>query len=155
MPTSSRRHPETTITFSFNASSTLSAQIQQGVPADVFASADEANMDKLVEGGEVTATPTVFARNRLAIAVAPGNPENIKTLADTVDPDVTLVLCAPEVPCGKFAVEAYANAGVDAAGGPVRRQREGRALEGRDSAKPTRRSCTRPTSRPRRAPSKA
>jgi molybdate transport system substrate-binding protein len=102
----------TTITFSFNASSTLATQIQQAAPADVFASADEANMDKLVTSGEVTTTPTVFAKNRLEIAVAPGNPKNIKSLADTVDPDVTLVLCAPEVPCGKFAVQAYANAGV-------------------------------------------
>jgi molybdate transport system substrate-binding protein len=106
-------NPDASVTFSFNASSTLVTQIQQGVPADVFASADESNMDKLVDGGQVTAAPTVFAHNRLSIAVAPGNPKHIKTLADTVDPEVTLVLCAPEVPCGKFAVEAYGNAGLD------------------------------------------
>jgi molybdate transport system substrate-binding protein len=52
----------------------------------------------------------VFARNRLAIAVAPGNPKTIKTLGDTLASDVTLVLCAPEAPCGKYALEAYANA---------------------------------------------
>jgi molybdate transport system substrate-binding protein len=107
-----KAHHGTTITFSFNASSTLVTQIQQGVPADAFASADEANMDKLVTGGQVTAKPTVFARNRLAIAVAPGNPKHITSLADTVKTGMTLVLCAPEVPCGKFAVQAYGNAGV-------------------------------------------
>ena len=55
-------------------------QIQGGAPADVFASADGANMQKLVTGGEVTAEPTVFAANELTIVVKKGNPKNVKSL---------------------------------------------------------------------------
>jgi len=110
-----RTYPDATVTFSFNSSSTLATQVEQGAPADVFASADEANMMRLEDAGLVgqAGDPFVFARNRLAIAVEPGNPEKIKTLADTVADDVILVLCAPEVPCGTFALEAYGNAGID------------------------------------------
>jgi molybdate transport system substrate-binding protein len=107
-----KRHEETTVTFNFNSSSTLETQIGQGAPADAFASADTANMDELVAADLVAGEPELFARNRLAIAVAPGNPKGIETLADTVQSGVQLVLCAPEVPCGRYALEAYANAGV-------------------------------------------
>ena len=106
-------YPDTDVTFSFNSSSTLATQIQQGAPADVFASADIENMHALVKTEDVVTDGSLeFARNRLAIAVEPGNPKKITTLADTVKKDVTLVLCAPEVPCGKFAREAYEKAGV-------------------------------------------
>ena len=106
------RYKDTTVTFNFNSSSTLETQIEQGAPADVFASADTANTDKLIAAGVVSGAPKLFARNRLAIAVAPGNPMGISTLEDTVRSDVQLVLCAPEVPCGKYALEAYEKAGV-------------------------------------------
>ena len=69
-------------------------------------------MDKLITAGIVSGTPKLFARNRLAIVVAPGNPMGIATLEDTVRSDVQLVLCAPGVPCGKYALEAYEQAGV-------------------------------------------
>lgn len=109
-----RKYPDVTATFSFNSSSTLATQVEQGAPADVFASADEANMTRLEDAGLVgDGDGAVFARNRLAIAVEPGNPKKITTLADTVARGVTLVLCAPEVPCGKFALEAYGNAGIE------------------------------------------
>lgn len=101
----------TDVTFNFDASSALVLQIQSGAPADVFASADEANMDKLVDGGQVTADPIVFAQNELQVAVKPGNPEKVKTLADLADVGV-VALCAPEVPCGKYADAALAEAGV-------------------------------------------
>jgi molybdate transport system substrate-binding protein len=108
-----RKYPGTHVTLSFSSTATLVTQIQQGAPADVFASADAANMQKLVDGGQVAKGGfSVFARNRLEIAVAPGNPKKIKTLADTLKSGVTLVLCAPEVPCGKYALQAYANAGL-------------------------------------------
>jgi molybdate transport system substrate-binding protein len=106
------RYEGTTVTFNFNSSSTLETQIEQGAPADVFASADTATMDELVAAGMVSGKPKLFARNRLAIAVAPGNPEGIETLEDTVQSGVQLVLCAPEVPCGRYALEAYEQAGV-------------------------------------------
>lgn len=115
------KYPDATVVFSFNSSSTLVTQVQQGAPADVIATADESSMRQLRNGGQVAkGSPLVlFARNRLAIAVAPGNPMKIKTLADTLDPDVTLVLCAPEAPCGKYALEAYAKADLAAPSVPT------------------------------------
>jgi len=107
-----RSHADTSISFSFNASSALATQIDEGAPADVFASADPTNMMKVVNAGEIVGRPTVFARNRLEIAVEPGNPLKIHSLADTVERDVTVVLCAAAVPCGRYALESYAKAGV-------------------------------------------
>lgn len=107
-----KQYKGTTVTFNFGASSILETQIQQGAPADVFASADTTNMDKLSSAGDVAGKPVVFARNLLEIAVAKGNPKRITTLADTLKPGVQLVLCAPTVPCGKFALQAYQQAGL-------------------------------------------
>ena len=106
-----KANPDTTVTFNFAASSALVAQIQGGAPADVFASADGTNMQKLVSGGQVTAEPTVFAANALTIVVKPGNPKNIKSLADLANVG-TISLCADTVPCGKYAQQALTQAGV-------------------------------------------
>ena len=109
-----RDHPGTMVVdnFNFAASSDLLAQIEEGAPADVFASADESNMTKIVEAGSAAGTPVVFARNRLAIAVEPGNPLGIESLADLASSDVKVVLCAETVPCGRFAEEALRKARV-------------------------------------------
>jgi len=107
-----KQYKGTTVTFNFGSSSTLETQIQQGAPADVFASADTTNMDKLSTAGDVSGKPVVFARNLLEIAVAKGNPKKIETLADTLKPGVQLVLCAATVPCGKFALQSYQQAGL-------------------------------------------
>ncbi len=107
-----RAHPGTSVKFSFGASSALEQQIDQGAPADVFAAADDATARKLTAAGELAGSPTTFARNRLAIAVEPGNPKHIASLADLARPDVVLVLCADAVPCGKFAAQALAKAHV-------------------------------------------
>ena len=106
-----RTYKGTHVTFNFDASSALVLQIQGGAPVDVFASADEANMDKLVTGGQVTAKPVDFAENKLETAVKPGNPEKVRTLADLANVGI-VSLCAPEVPCGKYADAALAGAGV-------------------------------------------
>jgi molybdate transport system substrate-binding protein len=108
-------HPGTKIVdnFNFSASSDLVEQITQGAPADVFASADTPNMTKITETGANKGTPVVFSHNRLEIAVEPGNPLGIKTLADLAKSGVKVVLCAETVPCGRFADEALQNAGVN------------------------------------------
>jgi molybdate transport system substrate-binding protein len=106
-----KKYPGTHVTVNADASSALVLQIQSGAPVDVFASADEANMTKLVDDGHVTAKPVDFAKNRLEIAVKPGNPLKITSLADLADAGV-VALCAPEVPCGKYADAALAAAGV-------------------------------------------
>ena len=95
-------HPGLNITYDFAGSNTLVSQIENGAPADVFASADTANMTRLVDAGLVEA-PVVFARNKLEIAVAPGNPKHISGLADLAKSGVTVVLEAPGVPAGDYA----------------------------------------------------
>ena len=112
-PVFERAHPHTDVTFNFGASSALAQQIQDGAPADVFVSADEANMQKVVDAAAAS-DPQAIARNRLAILVEKGNPKQISGLADLAKPDVVLVLCAPEVPCGRFAAAALAKANVSA-----------------------------------------
>ncbi|MDO4025154.1 molybdate ABC transporter substrate-binding protein [Clavibacter michiganensis] len=105
-------HPGVTVTVSYGGSSTLAQQIVQGAPADVFASASDATMTTVVDAGETAADPRVFARNALEIAVPPGNPGRVAGLADFADPARTLALCAPEVPCGAAAAQAFAAAGI-------------------------------------------
>src|SRR5262249_3697016 len=101
------------VRFNFDASSNLAAQIQQGASADVFASADDANLQKTVESGDVVAPPRIFAKNRLEIAVEKGNPKKVKRLADLRKVGLVVVLCADAVPCGKYAAEAFMKAGVE------------------------------------------
>jgi molybdate transport system substrate-binding protein len=107
-----KRYPDVDVKLNLDSSSNLAAQIQEGAPADVFASADEANLQKTIDSGDVTAKPVTFAKNRLEIAVEKGNPKKIKGLADLADSDLVVVLCADEVPCGRYAAEAFAKAGV-------------------------------------------
>jgi molybdate transport system substrate-binding protein len=106
-----KANPGTTVLFNFAASSALVQQIQGGAPADVFASADGTNMQKLLAGEEVRAEPTVFAANALTIVVKKGNPKAVRSLADLADLDV-VSLCADAVPCGRYAQQVLAGAGV-------------------------------------------
>jgi molybdate transport system substrate-binding protein len=105
-------HDGVDVRFSFGGSSDLVAQIQNGAPADVFASADTANMDKLVDDDLAGADPRDFATNVLEIAVPPDDPAGITTFRDLAKPGVDLVVCAPEVPCGAAAQQVAAKAGV-------------------------------------------
>ena len=108
-----KKYPDATVRFNFDASSNLASQIEQGAPANVFASADEANLQKTIDSGDVVAPPVVFAKNRLEIAVEKGNPKKIKRLADLAKKGLVVVLCADAVPCGKYAAEAFTKAGVE------------------------------------------
>ncbi|MFC8799661.1 molybdate ABC transporter substrate-binding protein [Promicromonospora sp. NPDC057138] len=105
-------HEGVDVELSFAGSSDLVAQIQQGAPADVFASADTTNMDKLVADDLVTGSPTDFASNTLTIAVPPDNPAGVTSLADLAADDLNLVVCAPEVPCGAATERVEAAAGL-------------------------------------------
>ncbi len=104
-------NPDATVTFNFGSSGTLATQIQQGAPADTFASADEDNMNKLVSANLVDGRPTVFATNKLTIVTKPGNPKSVKTLADLAALP-TVSLCGETVPCGKYAAQILQTAGV-------------------------------------------
>jgi molybdate transport system substrate-binding protein len=105
-------YPDATVTFNFAASSELVTQINEGAPADVFASADQNNMTKLTDAGNSGAEPAVFATNTLEIIVGPGNPKGITGPADLGNPDIIFVTCAPEVPIGAYTEGVLANAGV-------------------------------------------
>lgn len=96
-------HKEVKVRFSFGGSSDLVAQIQQGAPADVFASADTATMDKAVSAKAVEGKPKSFASNTLEIAVPADNPAHVSSLKDLTKPGTKVVLCAAEVPCGAAA----------------------------------------------------
>ena len=104
-------NPDATVTFNFGSSGTLATQIQQGAPADTFASADEDNMNKLVTANLVDGQPTIFATNKLTIVTKPGNPKDVKTLADLAALP-TVSLCGETVPCGKYAAQILQSAGV-------------------------------------------
>jgi molybdate transport system substrate-binding protein len=106
-------HPPLAPTYNFAGSSALVQQITQGAPADVFASADEKNMQVLVDA-KLVETPRVFVRNKLQIAVAPGNPKKIASLADLERSGVVLVLADKNVPAGRYALQAFAKAGLPA-----------------------------------------
>jgi molybdate transport system substrate-binding protein len=99
----------TKVTFNFAGSQALATQIQQGAPADVFASADLANMGRL-KG--LVGTPRSFASNLLQMVVEKGNPEGVKGLEDLASSELKVVLAAPDVPAGRYAAEALAKAGV-------------------------------------------
>jgi molybdate transport system substrate-binding protein len=101
------------VEFSFDASSALVTQITEGAPADVFASADVANMDRLTDTGLTGSDPVIFATNLLTIIVPAGNPGGVTGVEDLVNPDLTVVLCAEEIPCGNYANQILDSAGVD------------------------------------------
>jgi molybdate transport system substrate-binding protein len=103
-----KSHPGVTVRFSFAGSTDLAEQINAGAPADVFATADEVNMKKV----STAVDPTPFATNTLEIAVPDGNPAKVDTFDDLARPGLTLVICAPEVPCGAATQSVAKLAGV-------------------------------------------
>jgi molybdate transport system substrate-binding protein len=105
-------NPGTKVAFNFAGSSALATQINQGAPADVFASAAPANMTTVTDAGNGDATPTTFAKNQLVIAVPKGNPKGITGLSGLTPAGVKVALCAERVPCGAAAKRALDAAGV-------------------------------------------
>lgn len=107
-------HPgvEVTAFFNFGPSSGLATQINEGAPADVFASANTSQIEVVTEAGNAEGEPAIFAQNILQIAVPAGNPAGITGIADFANADLTLAICAPEVPCGVAAESVFAAAGI-------------------------------------------
>jgi len=99
------------VRLNFGSSSTLLTQIQSGAPSDIMASAELTNLEKLVASGNVVVTPKVFARNTMVIAVKPGNPKSVHSVADLASLSF-IALCGKTVPCGVYASSVLTRAGV-------------------------------------------
>ncbi len=111
-------HPGTKITFNFAGSQQLAQQINQGAPADVFASANTTQMKVALESGRiVSGTQQTFANNRLVVVFPVDNPGQIKELKDLTKPGLRLVLAAKEVPVGQYALVFLDKAELDPAFG--------------------------------------
>lgn len=106
-------HEGVDVEFSFAGSSTLVEQIQQGAPADVFASANTSTMDTLVDAELQAVDPVDVTTNTLMIAVPAGNPAGVTDLTSLTGDGINLVVCAPEVPCGAAAEAVEEAAGLD------------------------------------------
>lgn len=105
-------HPGVSVRLQLAGSQTLATQLAEGAAADVFVSADERQMARVVRAVGVRSGPVEVARNRLALAVPAGNPAGVTGLADLARPDVAVVLAAEEVPAGRYARAALGAAGV-------------------------------------------
>lgn len=112
-----KAHPNVTITFSFGGSPALVTQLDQGAPADVLATADEKNMKSAADKALVIAPATIFARNRLVIAVPKSNPGQIQAPRDLAKANLKLVLAQKGVPVGDYAHQALSKMEADAAFG--------------------------------------
>ncbi len=104
------QNPGVKVKQSFESSSTLLTQIQQGAPADVFASAAQEEMDTAVQDGLVAGEPEVFVKNREIVMVPSDNPAGIKEFRDVAKPGVKLALAQKDVPAADYAIEILGKA---------------------------------------------
>lgn len=112
-------NPGVDLAFSFAGSQTLVTQLAEGAPADVFASANTAQMESAVDAGVISGEPSIFASNRLVIVVPADNPAGIKSIADLNNDGVKLVIASEAVPVGGYArasICAADAAGIEGAG---------------------------------------
>jgi molybdate transport system substrate-binding protein len=106
------QNPSSSVDFEFAGSSELATQLTQGATADVFASADTAQMDTVAKAGLLAGNPTNFASNTLVIVTAPGNPKKIGSFADLTGPGLNVVTCQKPVPCGSATQRVEGSTGV-------------------------------------------
>ncbi len=110
-------HPDVSVVRNFASSSNLAAQLVEGMEADVFASANETQMQNVVAAGRIAEPTQIFATNRLTVIVPLDNPAGIETLADLTNAGIALVLAAPGVPVRQYTDQAVANLTADPAYG--------------------------------------
>ena len=97
----------TPVTFNFGASTQLRTQLQQGASADVFASADQAQMNNARSDGSIAGPDVIFARNRLVVITPKDNPGKLQSAADLANPGIRFVTAAPEVPIGVYTQNMF------------------------------------------------
>lgn len=105
-------HPGVAVQFNFAGSSDLATQLTQGASADVFASANAAQMDKVAQAGLLAGDAVPFASNTLVIVTAPDNPHGVRSFADLAGPGLAVVVCQPPVPCGAATQQVEDRTGV-------------------------------------------
>jgi molybdate transport system substrate-binding protein len=105
-------HPDLSVALNLASSSTLATQIIEGAPADVFASANQTQMDVVDDEGLVEER-VPLTTNVLTMVVEAGNPFEIETLMDLAQDEVVLVLAAPEVPAGDVAAQMLDEQGIE------------------------------------------
>jgi molybdate transport system substrate-binding protein len=93
-------NPGATIDFDFATSSELANKLTQGASADIFASADSAQMDTVVKADLTSSDPVNFASNTLVIVTAPGDPKQIRSFADLAKADLRVAVCQASAACG-------------------------------------------------------
>lgn len=113
----------TSLQFNFQGSQQLVAQLQQGAPGDVFASADKTNMDRAVQAGLINGAPRELARNLLTVVLPNDNPGNVQTLQDLAKPGLKISIADPSVPVGNYTLQVLDKMAADPAYGNVYRQR--------------------------------
>ncbi|MDX1436561.1 MAG: molybdate ABC transporter substrate-binding protein [Anaerolineales bacterium] len=102
----SRDNPGIDVNFNFAGSQALARQISHGAPADIFASADEAQMQVAVDSGRIDAgSLRPFATNELVVAYPARNASGVEGLDDLAVPGLAIVLAAEEVPVGQYSLE--------------------------------------------------
>jgi molybdate transport system substrate-binding protein len=128
----SAANPGTSVTFNFGASSQLATQLAQGARADVFASADQTQMDNAKKADAVAGQDRVFARNRLVVIVPRDNPQQISAVKDLARDGLKLVTAQPSVPIGQYTAEMLDKAVADPAYGADFKDRVQRNIVSRE-----------------------
>jgi molybdate transport system substrate-binding protein len=109
-------HPGVTVVFNFGASNQLAQQLDQGAPADVFASANKSQMEVVIKSGRVVSgAEQTFVKNRLVVVFPKDNPGQLNVLTDLTQPGLKIVLAAKEVPVGQYALDFLDKAAAEAA----------------------------------------
>ena len=113
-----KQHPGVSVKFNFAGSQRLRTQLEHGARADVFASADQDQMELAMESGLLSGEPVPFASNRMVVIVPqgdrledPATRTTVRSLEDLANPGVKLVVALPAVPAGKYALEAIQRLG--------------------------------------------
>jgi molybdate transport system substrate-binding protein len=115
-----QEHPEVSLVFNFAGSNQLATQIAGGAPADVFASANQRQMDKAVDSGRIDpGSVQPFVTNRLTAIYHIGNDLVFSRLQDLAGTGILIVLTTEEVPVGQYSREFLDKAGRDPLYGPA------------------------------------
>ncbi len=104
--------PGATVEFDFATSAELANKLTRGASADVYASADTAEMDTVIKADLASGEPVNFASTTLVIVTAPGNPKQVRSFADLARPDLRVAACQASAPCGSAAQRIEDDVGV-------------------------------------------